>query len=226
MSDATDTPAADPARDLLDCFFASCESAFRFLEAAHGFARFGGLVSFQKGRKIIMPARGYGGGVFHALTRYEKGSQAVEIFYAGDRFTLEGHLYFDFVDKLDFTDILQAARKNDSASGTASWLTRKNALKDKIGAMGACFEKHKTLFLDPDRALIQRAFLIRAKRLEDAVRAQYKRDLEDASLRAARAFSDKDYRRVVAILTPHERNLGGAERKKLERARRFLLGPA
>ena len=34
------------ARDLLTCFFAECESGFRFLELKHGYSYMSGLVDY------------------------------------------------------------------------------------------------------------------------------------------------------------------------------------
>lgn len=57
--------------------------------------------------------------------------------------------------------------------------------------------------------------LIQAKRVEQAVRAQYKQDMAQASKMAARAYFRKDYKDVVRLLRPYEKYLSPVDIRKL-----------
>lgn len=213
------------AKDLLACFFTECESRFRFLEQKHDFHYLSGLVRYKDGRQIITPYRNQDVPKdFWAITRYEKDNIALEIVYGDEEFVIESYVYFQNIHRLNLSEILWAAKKDDGSVSGNRWASREAFLRDIICNMAASVEKHKRHILNPTQKTIDRAVTMRAKRLEENIREQYKKDLEKATTIAARAFHDRDFKRVLELLSPYEKDLATADSKKLMRARKNLSG--
>ena len=213
----------DSSRDLLACFFSECESRFRFLEQRHGYSYLSGLVEYRQGRQIITPYQGEDIlGSFRAVTRYEKDDLSLEILYGDAEYSVEGYAYFQHIYRLNLSEILSAVKKSDHDI-RGNWLvTRKDMLEKTLNGMAESLRKHKRFFIDPNPKIIDRAMTMRSKRIEQAVREQYRKDIQHASTQAARAFMEKNFRRVVEIYSPYEKDLNAADLKKLMLARKNL----
>ncbi|MCK5284996.1 MAG: hypothetical protein KAJ86_05360 [Alphaproteobacteria bacterium] len=209
---------------LLTCFFAECESAFRFLELNHGYSHISGIVNYKQGRQIIIPYKGQSiDGCFLVVTRYEKNNHAIEIIYGGAEFMIEVYSFFDQIHRLSFSDILRATKKKNIILNNNQWLMRESQIKYTICLMADVIEKNKTAFITPSKNFIDRALTMREKRMENLIRAQYNRDKAYVCILAAKAFLNKDYRRVIELFRPFERDLSIADKKKLRLAHQYLL---
>jgi hypothetical protein len=209
--------------NLLSCFFTECERNFRFLDQAYGYSYIGGLQE-QRGRhKIIKPY--YNQGVeksFTALTRYERGNQVIELVFGAEHYLLEGYVYYDPVQRFEFSEVLAAAKKNDVGASCAWGLMDEGALAKTIDRIADAVRRYTNYFTNADDKLIKRAHIIRSKRMEQAVRKQFEAQMEYACALAAKAFWERDYFKVVEFLEPLEGYLGRSDLKKLHLARKYL----
>ena len=197
------------------------------MEQKHGYSYLSGLVEYRQGRQIITPYNRQNiQGPFLAVTRYEKDNQSLEILYGDKEFAIESYLYYDQVYRLSLGQMLAAVKKSD-AGPTRHWLvTHEDLIVESIAGIARTVKKQWRHFLCPTPKIIERALTIRGKLMEQAVREQHKQDIEDASREAARAFMEKDFLKVIALLVPYERHLSASDLKKLTLARRNLLESA
>ena len=89
--------------------------------------------------------------------------------------------------------------------------------------IAAGVKKHRRVVLEPGQKLLDRALTMRGKRLEQRIREQHKNDIQKASIEGAKAFLEKDFRRVIELFVPYETYLSAADLKKLNLARRNML---
>ncbi len=216
------------ARDLLGCFFHECERDFRFLEQKYRFGYLSGLVEYRRNVKIIKPFQNIESLAniadnFQAITRYEHKDIAIEIGFFKNKLSIEGHVYFDPVQRFSLSEVLTAAKKHCGAIGGDEGLIREELIAQSLKSMAKSLQKHIDYFIEPSEKLIERAHMIRSKRIEQAVRQHFTTMLEDNSKEAARAFTNKDYQKVLTLLQPYEPYLGNADIKKLLLARKHLL---
>ena len=213
--------------DLLTCFFTECESQFRFLEQKHGYSYLSGLVEYRGGRQIITPYRNqFIDGPFRAVTRYEHDSINLEIVYGDKDYALEAYACYEHIYRLSLSDILSAVKKPD-AGRTRHWLvTHEELVQDSVRSIANTVRKQWRHFLNPKPKVIERALSIRSKLMEQAIREQYKQEMDMASREAAKAFLEKDFTMVLMLLMPYERDLSPGDAKKLGLARRSLLETA
>lgn len=210
--------------DLLACFFTECEAQFRFLERTHGFGRIAGLAEYKKGRLIITPHSSStpGIGPFHLITRYERGPLAFEIGYSDENYLLDCHVYHNLSTRLSLEDVLKAAKRPSAAKILSRPASRPELLLSQIRELAAIVHKNNSWLGEESTKLFERAITIRETILEHNIREQYKREMEALSSQAAKAFLQKDFQKVVTLLTPYESHLSGADLKKLNQARRRL----
>lgn len=215
----------EKAPDLLTCFFNECERRFRFLEEEYGYTYISGLSSLVNGRQIIRPYNLTPVSVpFWAVTRYEKGYHAFEIVYGDKEFIIEGYCYANSVDRLSWPEILQAAKRPYENYGAFYRALSQKSIAQQIGRMADQFKACKGELLNPDQKVIERALKRRSVMLEQTIRQNYQTMLELVIKESAAAFSLKNYKRVIELLAPYERDLQESDKKKLKLARRNLLG--
>jgi hypothetical protein len=216
--------AADDTNALLNCFFETCESRFRFLEQEYGYRYISGLAQVKAGRQIVVPYKGQNANIpFWAVTRYEQNEETLEITYGDSNFMLEGYLHDGQINRVSFAEILLAAHKGaDAINGRAHVQTIKE-ISNLVTDMAGMIKTHRKYFLETRPKITERALAMRGKKLEQNIFEQYKADMAHASMDAARAFTAKDFKTVIALLTPYEKHLSAADAKKLEKARKSFL---
>ncbi|MCB9982826.1 MAG: hypothetical protein H6861_04000 [Rhodospirillales bacterium] len=213
-----------PTGALLQHFFSSCERSFRFLEQRHGYTFFCGLVEYQNNYKIIKPFnQEHYDGSFNAVTRYEKGDQAIEINYSSDQFAIEACGFYNPINRLELCEVMTAARKTSPALEGDWGVTDETLLQNSISSLAQAVEKYARVLLEPSDKLLNRALTIRDKRLEQTIRQMHQTHIDDACRDAAKAYRQRDFRNVVRLLEPHKRYLKRGDLKKLERAKKSLL---
>ncbi len=210
----------DSSQELLTCFFAECETQFRFLELKHDYHYFSGLVHYSDGRQVITPYKNQSiDGVFWAATRYEKDESVFEIIFGDKDFSLEGYACFDRINRFGFEQIMDAAKKPNADIGGGRQIYSAEEVQETLQDIAQPFKNHLQYFTRPSPKLIERALNMRGKRMQHQIYERYKSMVEDASAKAAKAFLEKDYGAVVELLLPFERDLSASDRKKLEKAR-------
>ncbi len=212
------------SKALVACFFEECERRFRFLEQEHDFAYFSGLVEQKNGRQIITPYQNQDvEAPFWITTRYELEDVALEISYGDEAYVVEGYLHHNHVNRYEWQDILWAAKKSYSGLAAQMGITSEINLQGTLEHMADSIKDNIDKFTAPSHKILHRAQSLRSKHLEENIREIYKNNLERASIAAAKAFLDKDYRQVIALLTPYGEDINRADQKKLKLAKRKLL---
>ncbi len=208
---------------LLECFFVQSEREFRFLEEMHGYQYISGLAQYKNKYQIIHPFNGQPvNDDFIAITRYERGDQAIEFVFGDNHFILDSLVYFDKINRYEFSDVMAGAKKADIQI-TGEWgATDSSIITNFLKTHSAILREHIHYFTNPDEKLIKRIDTVKQKKLENAVRRHFKNQITEACGFAAKAFLKKDYARVVSLLLPLERYLGKADLKKLKLAQKHI----
>lgn len=205
--------------DLLACFFSECEKRFRFLEQHHGYLYLSGLATYKNNYKIIVPYKGtQAPEPFLAVTRYEKNAQAIELIYGDQDYILEVFLYVDPITRISLKDLMAAHRTPFAMPHKMAWVTQSASINELLEALSALMRGNLETILNPNAKLVERALTMRSKLTEQAVRENYKKLLDDASIRAAQAYTQKDFALVLEILMPFKKDLSKADLKKLRLA--------
>ncbi len=210
-------------KNLLTCFFEESENSFGFLEAEHSFLSLSGLSEYKSGRQIIRsytPQKPFPEH-FWATARYETKNITIEINYKEEDFSLECLLYFNQIHRMQLHDFLNAAKKRPLFK-TDLTLAQSKRLAKEIWLIGKTIQKYKDIILDPPPKIMEKAITMRESRLENLIRKHFKKDLQLATILAAKAFKEEDFAKVVMILTPYESYLSTTDLKKLEKARKHL----
>jgi len=212
------------AHDLLTCFFDECENRFRFLEEKHGYLCFSGMAEYKNNYKIIRPYKQNAlqeGQPFFATTRYEKHNRTVEILYGDKNLVLEAYIYPDAQTRLSLRDIIMAARSSVTKPASLSYLSEPQNISEAVEWFSTLLQKHPKI-LEPSAKLVDRAITISSKLTEESIRAHFTDMIKEASVFAAKAFLEKNYNYVIALLTPFEGYLTISDLKKLKIARAKL----
>ncbi|MEZ5918458.1 MAG: hypothetical protein R3D66_00530 [Alphaproteobacteria bacterium] len=212
-----------PLESLLTCFFSEGETRFRFLEDACDYTTIGGMVRYKNNLRVIVPYKPeYCSLPFLALMRYEGEAGAFEILYGDRDYTLEIFFCPSPVNRVYLGEWVSAAGGEVLQSDSIAWLHEQVALEEALRSRAVFLRKSIDCFINPQPDTLDRALAIQAKRVEQAVRAQYKQDMAQASKMAARAYFRKDYKDVVRLLRPYEKYLSPVDIRKFMIARSKL----
>ena len=211
--------------NLLTCFLKECETQFAFLTQHHGFTHIAGQCEYKKGRQIIRPfAEGQASRHIRVISRFEKGPLAFEAVYSTEDYFVKCHMYYDFFYKVALEHVLQAAKRSGKLDILKRPAVQTDYIKKILKEIAQLIHMHHGLLLDVRPRTIERAITIHEKMLEHSIREQFKRTLKHVREKAAKAFTEKNYRRVIELLYPYEDHLSASDLKKLARARHHLTG--
>lgn len=214
----------DSYTDLVTCFFEECERTFRFLELEHGFVYLSGLVSHHNGREIITPYQNQKiDDIFQLTTRYERDNIVIEIKYGDDDFSVEPYLYYNFIQRLGWDDVLRVTKKRNNQDSVRRNVLRVHDIKSTIENMSALMKENAASLVSPTNAIIRKAAALREKHIEETLRSRAKDQVKQATKTAAKAYRTKDYKLVIEVLTPYEFTLKRSDLKKLNQARKKFL---
>ena len=216
--------APENTEALLTCFFTGCAEHFGFLHD-HGFNSVSGLSHYQKGRRILSPfcAPSNIAPPFEAATLFERDETAFEISYGGEHYTLNLHVCYAHVHRFLLRDVFQAARKPMASKLDTVRVPNIKSLENALENSAKTVRKNADFITDLNPKILERTLVIHDKLVEEKIRAQHQRDVEETERQAAKAYATLDYTRVVEMLTPYERYISAASAKKLDRARKTLL---
>ena len=210
------------SHDLLTCFFQESEKQFRFLEQEHGYMYLSGLADYQKNYKIIKPYKNdfkNDQAPFFAITRYEKPDNAIEILYGDKQHVLEVYIYPDTVTRLNLREIIAALRTDSPIMQNISYLVEKDKIKQSLTLFSQIMQTNPKI-IAPTARLVERASIMQSKLMEQGVREHLKKLVQNASILAAEAFVDKNYKKVIELLEPLEGYISVSDKKKLNIARK------
>jgi len=183
-----------------------------------------GLAEYKNNYKIVRPYDGQAvDDDFVAMTCYEKDNTVLEVLYKGEGHQLETLLYYNSVLRFDVPELLSAARKNAISPRAAQGLSSPTQITETVSRLAEDFEKHAKLICNPPVKLLERAQTIRVKHMEQTIRKFYADTVNQAVTLAAKAYREKDYKGVVALLEPHKNHLSPSDLKKLQLAKKQLL---
>lgn len=209
---------------LLTCFFSGCNEHFGFLKQ-HGFTSVSGLGEQRKGRKVLSPFRAPGNITppFEAVTLFEKDATALEITYGGENYMLDFHICYGHVHRFLLREVFQAARKPVFSKLDPARAPTIKALESTLLSTGKTLRKNVDFVTDINPKILERTLTIHDKLIEENLRARNEREIDEAAKLAAKAFMERDYPRVIAVLSPYESYLSASGLKKLDLARKILL---
>jgi hypothetical protein len=215
--------SAATAEENLKKFFSGCESKFRFLEQMHGFSYLSGLVEQKNNCKIIMPYRNQPlADTYSAVTRYEKHDTAFEISYGNHSSLIECLVYYGPILRFSLDELLIAGRRSQKAKARIMPLSTPDT-QTALVEIAETIQNNADLILEPPEKMIARAQSIRENRLETAIRKNFSERLKTLAFSAARAYREKNFRQVIALLEPYKNHLSSADLKKLQLAKKQLL---
>jgi len=163
---------------LLTQFFQECESQFRFLEEQYGYLYFSGLVGHKNHCRIVTPYKNITldpDKPFHAVTRYERGQQAIEVLYGDKNYGLDVFVYPDCVKRLGLNDLIAATKGHTSSLQNFSALDQPNDLSHALKSLAETMRDHPTI-LSPSADLSNRAADLRDTLLEQTIRAHHEKN--------------------------------------------------
>ena len=111
-------------------------------------------------------------------------------------------------------DLIAASRGDVSKNKYVSYLTEASNIADATKWFSGAIRENSKL-LNPSERLVDRANVMRDKLLEQGVRSHFEKLLKSASRKAAEAFTNKDFSKVVELLLPFKKYLGSSDLKKL-----------
>lgn len=183
-----------------------------------------GLAEYRNNVKIVRPYQGQNpGGEFIALTRYERADTAIEFQFGEGQYILECHVYYGPAERMKIDEIIAAARKGPRKKIIDWGLTRPEMIDENLDRIAAYLLAHRKIILEPSPKLLSRIKTIRDMQIEQAVRRHFAQTIKEATIKAAVAYRQKDFRLVISALEPYRPYLSTAELKKLQLAKKQLL---
>jgi hypothetical protein len=203
---------------LINTFTQDVESRFRFLVDEHGFVNEQGLSDFSSPVSQLkswnpenMP------GTFWFIERFTNQQCRIEIGYGDRELIVEANWWPDNDERgFDLWEILNAAEKSDMKIGGSAWVNSSDFMARTIHDIAESLKEHLSLFINPSSAIIDRALEIRGAKLRFDQKKQRDRDLSCARNDAALAFRNKEYVKVIELLSPFAEILSEADKKKIK----------
>ena len=208
----------EPVAKLINTFTQEVESRFRFLVDEHGFLNERGLSDFSSPVSKLkswdpenMP------GTFWFIERFTDQQCRFEIGYGDRELIVEADWWPDNNERgFGLWEILNAAKKSDTKIGGSAWVSSSDFMARTIHDIAESLKVHLDLFVNPSNAIIDRALEIRGAKLRYDQEKQRERDLSRAKNEAASAFRNKEYARVIELLSPFSEILSEADKKKIK----------
>lgn len=206
---------------LLACFFSDCENQFRFLEDEHDYSYFSGIVTYRHNHKIIVPCKNpeEEAHPFVACARYEHKDWAIEILFDEENMKIDQRFYHKGIHRFSKDDLLKSAKKTCSFKALDKPVVNEQSIYDTSAEFADFLKRYQNWVLDPNDKFIERALTMKERLLEQQIRQKFEKDMRDISEMAAKAFMQKNYKKVIRLLMPYKQTLTGADQKKLTQAR-------
>ena len=157
--------------------------------------------------------------LFWWVHRFEKRHTTFEIGYGDRELLIETMLYYKGIkDHFNPWEILEAARVPDKLIVTGEmWVHAPDFMKRIIIRISEGLIKHWGLLSSPSEEVIDRALVLRGKRMVFAQEEQHRQDRESACIKASAAFHAGDPIQAFRLLEPFEHD------KELARSSKMIL---
>ncbi len=213
----------DTPINLVSCFFGACEKRFRFLELKHGFSYESGLYFYKDQQKRLVAfdthLEDLPDDVVAAATRYTKNNHSIEINYDIMQNAIAPYLYLGRSERFLVEMVLAASKRNENDARAREVPIDKRAIEQALQNMGQAIHAHMDILGEPSRKVIERTVALYETRLEHSIRKKYEDSLKLSIKSASQAFQQKNFMRVISLLSPYEPHLRRTERKKLDISR-------
>jgi hypothetical protein len=214
---------AEHASKLIATFTQEVESSFRFLVDQYGFKQDAGLSDFGSPvskLKRLNPRKVPG--TFWFIERFVNREIRIEIGFGDREFIVEADWWYQKESHgFAMWEIFNAAGAKDNKIGGSAWVTSCEFMEQTVREMAKSTKENIDLFIKPSEVLIDRALEIRGSRLRYDQKKQKKRNLNRARNEAASAFREKDYQKVIELLSPYSEILSEADNKKIHLCRKY-----
>lgn len=203
------------AKQLIPCFFETCDQQFGFLKSDHEFSSLAGLVSYERGRHVITPYndRQSARYPFNATARFESNDVFVELCYGNYNFTLECYVTYQRRYRFLLRDLVALLPKLDSAPIKARpedqppVAPQSHHIQSLLDITGQALRAHCDVLLNPPQEFIMLALDQQAVMQAKAITAQYRHNKQRACEKAANAFTKQDYRTTIMLYRPYKDDL-------------------
>ena len=196
--------------------------------AAHGARHTTGLSNFDgypgPSSITLRQHHNVGNGIFWWVNRFETGHTTFDIGYGDREALIETMLYYEGIkDRFAPWELLEAARVADKLTVTGEmWVHEPDFMKQVIARIGEGLTQHWSLLSSPSEEIIDRARVLRGKRMIFAQDEQRRRDRERACVKASTAFHAGNLGEAIKLLEPfeHDKELSRSSKMLLEIARK------
>ena len=165
-------------------------------------------------------------GLFWWINRFETARTTFDIGYGDREALVETMLYYrDIPDRFAPWELLEAAKLPDKLAVTGEmWVLDPDFMERVIRRIGEGVSLHWGLLSAPSNEIIDRARVLRGKRIMFAQEEQRRVDRERACIKASAAFHEGNTGEAVRLLEPFEQDDGfsRSSRMMLEMARKRM----
>jgi hypothetical protein len=165
-----------------------------------------------------------GDGIFWWVNRFETGRTTFDIGYGDREALIETMLYYEGIrDRFAPWELLEAARVPDKLTVTGEmWVHKPDFMKQVIARIGEGLTQHWGILSSPSEEIIDRALVLRGKRMIFAQEEQRRRDRERSCVKASIAFHAGNPTEAIRLLEPfeHDTELSRSSKMMLDLARR------
>lgn len=118
-------------------------------------------------------------------------------------------------------EILDAAKIPHQQIKGSSWVDSIDFMTKTLFNMSHSLKTNIDLFINPRPETIEFALQLKSERLRRAQEESRLHDLDRARIAARRAFSSKQYKKVIGLLTPFADILSEADRKRMHLSKKY-----
>lgn len=144
------------------------------------------------------------GRFFWWINRFVIGNTTFEIGYGDREFLIEPTIFYVAIpDRFAPWELLSAAQvSNPHVVSGAAWVLAPDFVECVIDDMARGIERHWSILAAPEPQIIDRALVLRGKRMVFAQDEQRRKDRERASIQASAAFHAGHYAEAKSLLDP------------------------
>ncbi len=165
-------------------------------------------------------------GIFWWVNRFETGHTTFDIGYGDREALIETMLYYEGIrDRFAPWELLEAARVPDKLTVTGEmWVHEPEFVKQVVARIGEGLTQHWRLLSSPSEEIIDRARVLRGKRMIFAQDDQRRLDRERACVKASMAFHVGNPVEAIHLLEPfeHDKELSRSSKVMLDIARKKI----
>jgi hypothetical protein len=218
----------EPNSVLIPRFFSAVSSNFIFLEKNFGYKRKVGIIEFQANDLIYADTFNLinpdtftfiDGSFYRPEVRFIKDNIDIVATFSGRESVLSVEIRILDSEILSLWEVVNASAQNDSRNTEYMWVSTSSYLEKSVRTISEVVHDHINIIEGIDSKLRKVIDNNREKRYEKYVEKRQKEDLERDWIAARNAFKEKDFTKVIKLISPHEKILTSAQQAKLKYSR-------